>query len=84
MKKAAGEQRDAILDEREKQWGNAKTTHERIAKVWSGILGVPVRADQVTLCMAGMKLVRAEINPSDPDSLIDARGYAAIAAEIVA
>lgn len=84
MKKATGEQRDAILDEREKQWGNAKTTHERIATVWSGILGVPVRADQVALCMVGMKLVRAEINPSDPDSLIDARGYAAIAAEIVA
>ena len=76
-------QRDEILEIREKQWGSAKRTHERIAVVWSGILDTEVTAHQVALCMTGMKLVRASINPSDPDSLVDARGYAAIAQEII-
>ena len=59
--------RDAILQEREKQWGDAVLTHSRIAQVWSGILGQDISAHQVALCMVGLKLVRAEINPDDPD-----------------
>lgn len=75
-------QRDEILQEREKQWGSAIGTHQRIAEVWSGILDHPVAAHEVALCMVGMKLVRAQINPYEQDSMVDARGYAAIAQEI--
>lgn len=71
-----------ILKEREKSWGNAEETHARIAKIWSGILDTEVTAYQVALCMMGMKLVRAEKNPSEPDSLIDVDGYNRIAQEI--
>lgn len=71
-----------ILKEREKSWGNAEETHARIAKIWSGILDCEVSSYQVALCMAGMKLVRAEKKIDDPDSLIDVDGYTRIAQDI--
>ena len=75
-------ERDAILQEREKQWGDAVSTHVRIAQVWSAIIDYDIRPHQVALMMAGLKLVRASINPVDPDSVKDARGYLGIAQEI--
>ena len=75
-------ERDAILQEREKQWGDAVDTHVRIADVWSAIIDYDIKPHQVALMMAGLKLVRASINPTDPDSVKDARGYLGIAQEI--
>ena len=74
---------DELLQQRGNSWGDANITHARIAQVWSGILGHDVDAYQVSLCMAGLKLVRAEINPQDPDSLDDCHGYAKIAEGII-
>lgn len=68
-----------ILKDREKQYGNPVEMHERIAEIWSGILDHPVTGYEVALCMTGLKLARATKNPTDPDSLIDAHGYAEIA-----
>lgn len=68
-----------ILEERRSDWGDPKRTHERIALVWSGILGFEVTSYQVALCMMGMKLVRADLNPNNLDSLIDVEGYKSIA-----
>lgn len=65
----------ALLKERGSSWGDACITHARIAEVWSGIIGTEVTALQVSLCMEGLKLVRASINPHDPDSFDDAAGY---------
>ena len=72
-----------LLAQRGQQWGGATSTHARIAQVWSGILDTEVTALQVALCMSGLKLVRAEVNPSDPDSFNDAHGYLRIAQVIV-
>ena len=68
----------ALLEQRGNQWGDAVGTHVRIAQVWSGILGHEVQPVQVALMMEGLKLVRASINPSDPDSFDDAQGYSRI------
>lgn len=67
-----------------KQYGNVTRhqQHERIAQVWSGILQHEVTGYQVALCMAGMKLIRAENAPAVTDSFVDICGYAAIAGEI--
>ena len=73
---------DALLEERGKSWGSAAATHARIAQVWSGILDTEVTAGQVALCMTGLKLVRASVNPGDPDSFDDGHGYLAIAEDI--
>jgi len=66
---------DEMIKERAGQWGDAETTHARIGDVWSGILGIDVSARQVALCMAGLKLVRAEINPGNEDSYVDGHAY---------
>ena len=73
---------DALLEQRGSSWGNAASTHSRIAQVWSGILDTEVTAGQVALCMTGLKLVRASVNPDDPDSFDDGHGYLAIAEDI--
>ena len=75
---------DIVLNKRGQQYGANSwvTMHERIARVWSAILGTEVTGLQVALCMAGMKLIRAENAPDVEDSFVDACGYAAIAAEI--
>ena len=75
---------EIVLNQRDQQYGhNSRIVgHERIAKVWSGILNTEVTGLQVALCMTGMKLIRAEHAPAVTDSFVDACGYAAIAAEI--
>lgn len=73
---------DALLEQRGQSWGSAAATHARIAQVWSGILDTEVTAGQVALMMTGLKLVRASVNPDDPDSFDDGHGYLAIAEDI--
>ena len=72
-----------LLAQRGQQWGGATSTHARIAQVWSGILDTEVTALQVALCMSGLKLIRAGVNPFEPDSFDDAHGYLRIAQGIV-
>ena len=67
-----------LLQQRAAHWGDPVLTHARIAEVWSGILDHEVTPHQVALCMVGLKLVRAAINPDDADSLEDAAGYVRI------
>ena len=76
--------KSTVLNLRDQQYGNVTRhqQHERIAQVWSGILQHEVTGYQVALCMAGMKLIRAENAPAVTDSFVDICGYAAIAGEI--
>lgn len=53
------------------------------AQVWSGILGIPVTASQVALCMTGLKLVREAASHSS-DNIDDAAGYLGLLAELEA
>ena len=74
-----------ILEQREKQWGDPFINHGRIGEVWSAIAkdilkeGAVIDAYHVALFMVGLKLIRATINPSDPDSLDDLDGYSELA-----
>ena len=73
-----------LLAQRGQQWGDAIGTHARIAKVWDGIANrEEITALKVALMMEGLKLIRADINPDDPDSFHDAQGYDRIA-ELIA
>ena len=76
--------KNTVLNLRDQQYGNVTRhqQHERIAQDWSGILQHEVTGYQVALCMAGMKLIRAENAPAVTDSFVDICGYAAIAGEI--
>lgn len=67
-----------VTGNREKTYGGPHVNFPRIAAVWSAILGHPVTAEQVCLCMAGLKLVRLSNNPQHRDSQVDLCGYVAL------
>ena len=67
-----------VYGQRQKDYGDAKTNHERIAQIWSVTLGVPVTWQQVVQCMVGVKLARLANTPDHEDSYIDIAGYAAV------
>lgn len=85
--------REAVLEtasslingDRADQYGDALDTHERIAGMWSWLLGereVELEAHDVALMMICVKLVRAIKNPQYADSWTDIAGYAALGAEM--
>jgi hypothetical protein len=67
-----------VLGDRNRAYGNPKPDFERIARVWSGIIGEKLKRDitaaDVPLMMVGLKLCRETFKPK-PDNLIDAHGY---------
>lgn len=71
---------DAIIKERESQYGSPKASLTAIADVWSALLrnklapDEKITASEVALLMAGLKLVR-ESNLHKHDSLLDAIAY---------
>ena len=74
---------DQLLKERGQQWGNAISTHERIAAAWTATLGHIVNPVDVALMMIQLKVIRAQINPDEKDSFDDIEGYARIAKQIM-
>ena len=89
IKQFANKDRKHFLDEAErlingpraKEYGPAKFNHERIAKIWSVILGIEVTAQQVVACMVGLKLARLAETMDHDDSWIDIIGYSALGGE---
>lgn len=73
---------DLINNDRDRDYGSADANHLRIATIWSVILGIPVSAAQVALCMAGVKIARLSHDINKVDSWVDMAGYAALGAEI--
>ena len=72
-----------IVRGRASVYGDPATSFAKVAKVWEGVLGVPVTAVHVALCMAGLKLVRAGETPDYSDNLDDIEGYVSIVREIL-
>lgn len=71
-----------IGGDRQQDYGDARESFGRIGQLWSGILGMPVTAQQVALCMVALKISRAAGKPGHADSYVDMAGYAALAAEL--
>jgi len=64
-------------------YGDVYTNHERIAVLWTVIFGREVKAHQVAMAMAAVKLARLVETPDHQDSWIDLAGYAAIGSECI-
>jgi len=56
-------------------YGHPADDFGRAGQIWEAILGVPVSAEQVALCMVGVKLARLGHTPDHRDSVVDAIGY---------
>lgn len=71
-----------VNGDRNKQYGNPLDDFSRTAAMWSAILGVPVAAEQVGLCMIAVKISR-QCNAPKRDNMTDAAGYAATVQMVV-
>lgn len=67
--------------DRQAAYGDATANHKRIARMWGEIIGAPITAKQVALCMIAVKISR-EINKPSRDNLVDIVGYSLIAEEV--
>jgi len=65
---------ELVSGDRQDAYGHPLDNFTRASKIWSVILGCEVSAEQVSLCMVGMKIAR-EINQTKPDTVVDGIGY---------
>lgn len=74
---------DLVNNSRAQEYGPPETNFAKIAAGWSVILGAGVTAEQVSLCMAWLKIARiAGDGQASRDSYVDAAAYMALAAEV--
>lgn len=76
--------RDAVTRDREATHGDARATFAQVADLWSALLGVALRPDQVALMLDQVKTVRAWGNPGHADNWVDKAGYSALGGELAA
>lgn len=65
-----------VYGDRGADYGHPLDDFARTAAMWSAILGAPVTAEQVGLCMIAVKISR-QCNRAKRDNMTDAAGYAA-------
>ena len=63
-----------VSGDRQNDYGHPIDDFSRAGKIWEAILGVPVSAEQVALCMVGVKIAR-EVNRQKLDNAVDGIGY---------
>lgn len=72
-----------INSERNKQYGPPSENFDRIARLWSVILGIDVTMEDVSMCMVALKMARyASKSGYQPDTWIDIAGYAGCGYEV--
>lgn len=71
-----------INGQRAKDYGDASENFQRIANLWTPILGVEVTATDIALCLTQLKVARLITSPAHKDSWVDAAGYIALGGEI--
>lgn len=71
-----------VNGDRDQAHGQPAVTFQRIADLWSALLGITVTPAQVAQMMVLMKIGRLAANPQHADSWIDIAGYAACGAEV--
>lgn len=59
-------------------YGDPFIKYNKVAKIWSQILGEEVTPQQVVLMMMAIKIVRLSNDPGHEDSVVDIAGYAQV------
>lgn len=60
--------------DRQRDYDHPFDNFTRISKIRSAILGIDISAEQVALCMVGVKIARESHAPKD-DNIVDGVGY---------
>jgi hypothetical protein len=71
----------AIIQDRGMDYGHPTDNMSRTASLWSAYLEVPIRPDQVAMCLALVKVARSMETPK-VDNFIDGAAYFAIAGQL--
>jgi hypothetical protein len=71
-----------VVAERQKLYGDPAASMGTVARRWSIMLGRPVTAAEVVLCLIDLKLARLGHDPNHQDSILDIAGYAAVLHEV--
>ena len=71
-----------VHGDRQVAYGHPFHDFSRTAALWSAILGHPVTAQQVGLCMCAVKISR-QCNAPKRDNMVDLAGYAATVQMVV-
>lgn len=70
------------VSERGSSYGTVEENFDRIARLWTVLLGKDVTPGEVALCLAGLKMARLIQTPDHRDSWVDLAGYAACGGEV--
>ena len=70
------------VEKRGENYGDVRKNHQRIASLWSVVLGQDISPEQVVLCMTCVKVARLIQTPDHEDSWVDIAGYGACGAEV--
>lgn len=65
---------ELVTGEKQNSYGHPLDDFTRAAKIWEAILGFQVSAEQVALCMVGVKISR-QANAAKLDNIVDGIGY---------
>ena len=72
-----------ISSERNVHYGPPSENFDRIARLWSVILGTKISMEDVAMCMVALKMARyASKSGYQPDTWIDIAGYAGCGYEV--
>ena len=69
-------------NDRQKDYGDKVDNHNNIARLWSAYLDTDIKAHDVALMMALLKMARTKLGAVSKDTYIDMAAYSAIAGEI--
>ena len=65
---------ELVSNDRQKSYGHPYDNFQETAALWAVVLGIPVTAEQVALCMVQVKVAR-ELHHTKRDNIVDAIGY---------
>ena len=71
-----------IGGDRQRDYGDKVVNHNNIARLWSAYLDMPIRAHDVAILMALLKIARTKLGAVSKDTYTDMSAYSAIAGEI--
>ena len=69
-------------NDRQKDYGDKVNNHNNIARLWSAYLDIDIKAHDVAIMMALLKMARTKLGAVSKDTYIDMAAYSAIAGEI--